>query len=521
MGRPAHRRRWLLGLAAAVVILVVAVGFLVDEPMRRRMEAELNARLDGYAVRVGRLDFHPLGFSLDLEDLTIVQEAHPDPPVAQIARVTASVQWRELVRGAVVADFAVVRPTIHLNREQERAELEDPVPVTERGWQEAVQAIYPLKINAVEVRQGDVTYVEEGFRPLRLTDVRLHAGNIRNVRSKPGEYPSELRLDARVFESGSLMVKGRADFLAVPHAALKTRVELGQLPLDYLQPIARRYHTSLQRGTLSLRGEVEYAPGTRMVALDEMTMQRAAVEYVQRGSARDAESAAQVASAAKKVAEGEPHTRVRARRIEITESRLGLVNETTDPPYRLFFDATRVLLENFSNRPGDPPAGLRVDGRFMGSGPTEVRGRFRQDVDGPELDLLVRIENTDLRTLNDLFRAYGKFDVADGQFAVYSEVHVDDGTIRGYVKPFFADLDVYDPEQDEKKGLARRTYEGIVGGVAGLLENRDRDEVATRTEISGRIDNPRTSILDVVVNLVRNAFFQAILPGFERRGRGG
>jgi hypothetical protein len=123
--------------------------------------------------------------------------------------------------------------------------------------------------------------------------------------------------------------------------------------------------------------------------------------------------------------------------------------------------------------------------------------------------------------MNDLFRAYGNFDVDEGRFSLYSEVHVHDREIKGYVKPFFADLDVYDSSQDQEKGVAQRAYEGIVGGVAGLLENRARDEVATRTDISGRIDDPRTSTLDVIVNLVRNAFFQAILPGFERRRRSG
>ena len=40
--------------------------------------------------------------------------------------------------------------------------------------------------------------------------------------------------------------------------------------------------------------------------------------------------------------------------------------------------------------------------------------------------------------------------------------------------------------------------------------------MATRTDLSGRIDNPQTSVVDVVVNLVRNAFFQAIAREWPR-----
>jgi len=52
-----------------------------------------------------------------------------------------------------------------------------------------------------------------------------------------------------------------------------------------------------------------------------------------------------------------------------------------------------------------------------------------------------------------------------------------------------------------------------------VLQNRPRDEVATRVEISGRLDNPNTSLVATIVGLVENAFFKAILPGFDAQLR--
>ena len=40
-------------------------------------------------------------------------------------------------------------------------------------------------------------------------------------------------------------------------------------------------------------------------------------------------------------------------------------------------------------------------------------------------------------------------------------------------------------------------------------------KIYSPTDISGRIDNPNVSALDVVIRLVQNAFFKAILPGFD------
>jgi hypothetical protein len=57
---------------------------------------------------------------------------------------------------------------------------------------------------------------------------------------------------------------------------------------------------------------------------------------------------------------------------------------------------------------------------------------------------------------------------------------VKDGQVQGYVKPLFRDMDVYDSGQDRHKPLLTRFFEGVVGGVSKMLENRPREEVATR-----------------------------------------
>jgi hypothetical protein len=51
--------------------------------------------------------------------------------------------------------------------------------------------------------------------------------------------------------------------------------------------------------------------------------------------------------------------------------------------------------------------------------------------------------------------------------------------------------------------------------VAKLLKNRSREEVATKAEVLGRIDNPKVGTVAAVVRFVQNAFFKAILPGFD------
>ena len=139
---------WLVGAVGLLLAAAVIGSFFIDEPLRQYVERQMNARLQGYTVHIGALDVHPFSFSVDLKEVVIGQDAHPDPPIVRVPELSASVQWRALLSGQVVADVKVERPAVHLNLTQLRHEARDEVPVQERGWQEAVQAALPLQINA-------------------------------------------------------------------------------------------------------------------------------------------------------------------------------------------------------------------------------------------------------------------------------------------------------------------------------------------------------------------------------------
>lgn len=508
--------RWSAAVAALLLLGLFAAAFLIDEPLRRRMERDLNRSLTGYTVRIGSLDFHPIGFSLDLEDATIVQQANPKPPVAYIPRLSASVQWRELIWGRLVADFRIERPVVNINRRQTEQEAKDDVPLDERGWQEAVQEIYPLKINRFEVVDGDFTYTDDGpFRPIRMSVVNVRANNIRNVRSREGVYPSDLELEGMLFDSATLRADGHADFLAVPHAAVDVRFDLRQLDLSVLEPVLARHHLELDQGTMSGRGRLKYAPKTKLVDLEELRLVGVRLDYVHPASeAAQARVARQVAAAAREVSD-EASMVLRAARVQIEKSTLGFANRHTNPPYRLFVSDAFFTLTDFSNQPAEKPSYGELHGRFMDRGYAGLWVTFRPGRQRSDFEAAVSIEDTDMRALNDLWRAHGNFDVAEGRFSVYAEVAVKEGVIEGYVKPIFVNLDVYDGDQERGKGVGRKLYERVVGAVGTILENRGRDQVATKTSLSGRIEDPQTSTLDIVVRLVQNAFFNAILPGLE------
>ncbi len=518
-----HRRLWIfVGVPLAIILFIAyAVAFLIDEPLRRYTEAKMNRALKGYTVRIKTLDFHPHGFSLDLKGLTVVQDAHPDPPVANIPYLHASVNWKALLHGRVVGDMLIDRPTVYMNLVQLRKEIADPTPVKERGWQEALEAIYPLKVNEFRVHKADITYQDQGpFKPLRLRALDFVATNIRNVKSKDRVYPSEFQLKAAVFDSGHVGADGRADFLAEPNPTFIGKATLERIELDYFKPITNRYNVSVDKGLLAATGQFEFGSQMRSVELQEATIDGIKVDYIHTPQTAAAEQA-RVTGAVKAATavSNAPDLLVKIAQLRITRGTLGYVNKMTSPPYRVFVTDADVTLTNLSNQKTEGVATAKLQGKFMGTGSTIVDGKFQAERSGPAFDLSIRITDVSMPSMNDVFRAYGNFDVAAGEFSFFSEMAVHDGAITGYVKPLFKDITVYDPEKDKDKTFTHKVYERVVGGVAKILKNRSREEVATRADISGRLDNPNVKPSEVIIRLIQNAFFKAILPGLERETR--
>ena len=150
------------------------------------------------------------------------------------------------------------------------------------------------------------------------------------------------------------------------------------------------------------------------------------------------------------------------------------------------------------------------------SGETLVRTVFRPRTGRPDFDADIQIERADLRSMNDLLRAAGGFDVAGGELSLYSELRVRDAALQGYIKPILKGLRVYSPEKDRDRPFLDQVHEWVIGGVAAVLKNRWRDEIATRTDVSGPLTAPQTSAWQAVIGLIRNAYLKAIPPGLEK-----
>jgi Domain of Unknown Function (DUF748) len=516
------RRFWLwlaLGLLGMGIVMATVGSYLFDGPLRGQLEARMNQNLNGYSLRLGHAHASLFGLDLTLRDVVMRQRQFPEPPVATIPRLSLRVEWPSLFTRHVVGDAVFDRPLLHLNAEQLAIEEARRIRLGERGWQKALESIYPLKFNKFIVKDGAIVYVDgDPAYPLEITHWNLRATNLRNLEFPDRVYPSPVHTEGAIFGSGRGVIDGNANFLAEPFPGVHARYGIQDVPLARLAQLGRGSGVQLHDGLMSSNGEVEYAPRAKLVDIRELLLKGVRLDYVHTPANAEADRrrAHAVAAAARQAEQSDAVLRLD--RLRLTGGQVGFVNRATDPPYRLFVDRADLDMLHVSNRKArerGQVATATLHGRFMGGGKAEIKATFLPGEPGSELGAELAIEGTSLPALNDLLRAYKKPEVVGGTVSIYAQIAVKNRQIRGYVKPIFHEIQVAPPPQ--AMPFSARLKLKVMGALTHLLENHKSDDIATRVDLSGPVSAPRMS--DTLSGLLRNAFLKGIVPGFDNATR--
>ena len=509
---------WLLGGLASVLIGVFIASFFLDGIIRPRIEAKMNASLKDYHATLRHAHLQLLGFTLTLRDLTVEQVAHPRPPVAVFPIMRFQIHWKALLSGHVVANVLLWHPRFHINEAQFSTERKDPIPIRQKGWQDALQNIYPFKINRFVIDNGEVVYVETGEKkPLRLARLNLVSDNIRSIQEPNHPYPSWFRASAVIFDRGKLFLEGRANYLMKPFPGIEARYTVSDVPMDAVTTASHHINVVISGGTFASDGFIEYSPRITNIDVHNVTFDAIKITYIHRPETRHLEAKRiELAGKTVKKETNQRAVNIKVEELDIKRSILMFDDQASNPPFKLFISDTDLKIRHLGNHQTQGPAQLTLIGKFMGSGVTRVSGTFLAAGEGPEFNLDIAIENTDMTSLNPLLRAYGRFDVAQGRFTLYSQISVKNGNINGYVKPMFSDLVVYEYQKDKNKGVIDQAKHMLLDTAGHVFKNRETQKVATQVSISGTLKNTNASTWDAFVEIVKNAFVKTILPGFDR-----
>jgi len=201
--------------------------------------------------------------------------------------------------------------------------------------------------------------------------------------------------------------------------------------------------------------------------------------------------------------------------LTITNGQIHFQNLYSAPPVDIYLNDVSVLATNFTNSrklAEELPAGVTAHGKALGKGGLDLEIHVNPIAKTPAFELTGQLTNVDLVLLNNFLQAYGKFDVARGDFALFTSFAAKDGSYDGYCKVFFNNLKIFSWDKDKKKDALEIFWKAIVGTLAVAFKNQPHDQLATKIPISGSFGKTDVHVWSTIATLLQNAFIKSLVP---------
>lgn len=174
-------------------------------------------------------------------------------------------------------------------------------------------------------------------------------------------------------------------------------------------------------------------------------------------------------------------------------------------------------LTNSEELSEDLVARAKFTAAALGSDKISISGSMDPYAEKPLFSLKAEAEDLQFTKLNDFLKAYANVDAEKGTLSIYADVEAKDGAFKGYIKPLTRNLEILSWNK-EKEGFFGKLWEGVVGVVKDIVENDEKQQVATKIPFSGRVDNPDADIFQTVLTVLENAFIEALRRGLDPTG---
>jgi hypothetical protein len=192
-------------------------------------------------------------------------------------------------------------------------------------------------------------------------------------------------------------------------------------------------------------------------------------------------------------------------------------NFSTKPKVDVAINQIHLVARNFTNTEklsGSKVATINGEAKMLDKGHVKLSLEMNPLQEQPPFDMNFSLENVPLVELNDFMKAYAGVDAEEGTFALFSEMTGENNQFKGYVKPIFKNVKILDLKEDKHDPISVLKEAGI-DLLTLIFRNHSKDQVATKIPISGSFDNPDVNVWRTIMNVLRNAFIEAINPKLD------
>lgn len=193
---------------------------------------------------------------------------------------------------------------------------------------------------------------------------------------------------------------------------------------------------------------------------------------------------------------------------EVHDGKVAFVQLQAEPNIDLTIEKIELYADNLRNVVSENrtlPSPFHATGITFGNGKMTLDGNINLIKKIPDMDLEFALEESNATALNDLTRHYAGIDFEKGTFALYSEVAIADGYLKGYIKPMLTDTKLIGKDD----GFLEVLWEGFVGFLKFILKNQRTDTLATKVPLEGDLNNVEAGVWPTVINIFGNAWIKA------------
>lgn len=260
-GNILRSRAWIAVLAVIIAALIFRI--MLPHIILNYVNRTLN-EMEGYSGSVEDIDVHLWRGAYAIEGLTLEKTDGKIPvPFIDVARIELSIQWSELLQGALVGDIAFFEPELNFVKGPTNETSQTELP---ESWIEVTEELFPFSINRLDAMNGTIHYRDFHSDPqidIFLDKAYLHAANLTNSRSVSQSKFATIRLYNKPAEGDpELKIFVELDtFAAEP--AFDMRFALNDLALTRLNDFLRAYgNFDVESGTFTLYSEISADEGS-------------------------------------------------------------------------------------------------------------------------------------------------------------------------------------------------------------------------------------------------------------------
>ncbi|QDK36536.1 hypothetical protein DOE51_02435 [Bdellovibrio sp. NC01] len=194
--------------------------------------------------------------------------------------------------------------------------------------------------------------------------------------------------------------------------------------------------------------------------------------------------------------------------IKVADGSIVFVNRDYKKPVQVSIDKISVSIMNLHNTEKvnrKLPGQIKMSARLQREGWIRASVQFNKDAENPTFNLKADLTSTNLARMNNTFILYGPYYFLRGEMSLFSQVFVNNGAVRGYLTPFFKDVEAVKITWNNR--IEKHIFAESIQALGDIVLSNSKRLHGKRYAFSGQMvpGEPRWQ-----------AFWTAVRSGFQK-----